>query len=46
MGTPTVATATEEVKLSIHVHDKGKRNIVDRMEEEKSFKFRADPLVE
>lgn len=30
----------------ILVCDKGKRKIVDHMEEEKSYKFREDPLVE
>ena len=28
------------------MHDKGKRKIVDGMEEEQRCKFRADPLVE
>ena len=37
------ATAT---KVSILVCSKGKRNIVDNMEEEKSCRFRVDPLVE
>ena len=37
------AVATEP---SIPVHDKGKRNIVNRMEEEQSCKFQAYPFVE
>lgn len=28
------------------MREKGKRKVVDRMEEEKSWKFRADPLVQ
>lgn len=28
------------------MHNKGKRKIVDYMEEEQSCKFRADPLVD
>lgn len=32
--------------MNILVCDKGKRKIVDHMEEEKSFKFWVDPLVE
>lgn len=31
---------------SIPVHDKGKRKTVDHMEEDKSYKFQSDPLVE
>ena len=38
-----VAAAAE---VSIPVHNKGKRKIVDHMEEEKSCKFRVYPLVE
>jgi len=32
--------------MNILVHNKGKRNIVNRMEEEKSYKFQEDPIVE
>jgi len=34
------------VEPSIPACDKGKRKIVDRMEEEQRCKFRVDPLVE
>jgi len=40
---PEQSTTIEE---NILVCDKGKRKIFDRMEEEKSCKFREDPLVE
>jgi len=44
--TLAVASAAEAVEPSILLYDTGKRKIVDRMEEEKSCKFRVDPLVE
>ena len=34
------------VEVNIPMRDKGKRKIVDHMEEEKSCKFREDPLIE
>lgn len=37
---------TIAIESKIPLHDKGKRKIFDRMEEEKSYKFRVDPLVE
>lgn len=40
---PTVAT---EIEISIHVCDKGKKKISNRVEEEESYKFREDPLME
>lgn len=39
---PQVATT----KVNIPVRDKGKRKIVDNMEEQQSCKFQADPLVQ
>lgn len=44
--TPEVAATTEATELSIPMWNKGNRKIVERMEEEKSCKFRVDPLVE
>jgi len=41
-----VVAATKAAEPSIHMRDKGKRKIVDRMEEEKSCKFQVYPLVE
>lgn len=38
--------AAAAVEVNILVCDKGKRNIVDNMEEEKRCKFRADPHVQ
>jgi len=43
---PALVATTEIAKPSIHVRDKGKRKIVDHIEEEQSCKFRACPLVE
>jgi len=44
----TSRRAPEEatVEVNIPVQGNGKRNIVDNMEEEKSYKFRAKPLVQ
>jgi len=33
-------------KVNIPVRDKGKRKIVKNVEEEQSYKFKADPLVQ
>lgn len=41
---PTPAAVA--VEASIPVHDKGKRKIVNCMEEEQSYKFQTYPLVE
>lgn len=41
-----LAVAVVVAKLSILERDKGKRKIVDFMEEEQSCKFRSNPLVE
>ena len=40
--------ALEEAVLEVNipVRDKGKRKIIDHMEEEQKCKFREDPLVE
>ena len=43
---PVVIVEAVAAEASIPVRDKGKKKIVDHMEEEKSFKFRVDPLVE
>jgi len=33
-------------EVNIPMHDKGKRKIINKMEEEQSFKFQEDPLVQ
>lgn len=38
--------AVATIEVNIPARDKGKRKIVNAMEEEKSYKFLADPLVE
>lgn len=43
---PIAIVAVVAVEASIPARDKGKRNIVDCMEEEQRCKFRADSLVE
>ena len=45
-ATSQIALEPTAVEVNIPVRDKGKRKIVDHMVEEKSCKFRADPLVE
>ena len=40
------AVAIVAIEPSIPVCENGKRNIIYRMEEEKSCKFQADPLIE